>query len=121
MVESVAENRNPLLSVVILATNPPLVVDGCETRGGLVANVDKPQNFPPAGGKSSAKNLVFGRFRANGATIFFRPSAEKFWLRNKGGLVAKGRVFSIHHRSPETVGGNVVSGPQDLLYTAGDV
>ena len=75
--------------MVILATNPPLVVDGCETRGGLVANVDKPQNFPPAGGKKSAKTLFFECFRANGATKFFRPSAEKIWLRNKGGLVAR--------------------------------
>ena len=41
----------------------------------------------------SPKNLIFERFRANGATFFFRPSAEKNLLKNKGGFVAKGGLL----------------------------
>ena len=85
-------NWNSGISVLFHATNPPLLPSVAK-QGGFVANVSRSQNFPPAGGKISAKNLIFGCFRANGATKFFRPSAENFLLRNKGGLLRRGGLL----------------------------
>ena len=45
--------------------------------------------------------MIFERFRTNGAQFFFRPSAEKKSLRNKGGLFAKGGVFA--NNMPDTI------------------
>ena len=46
-------------------TPPPPCFQMLRNKGGLVAILPRSQNFPPAGGKISPKNLIFERFRAN--------------------------------------------------------
>ena len=69
---------------------PPLVTDPGQTRGGFLMKMPDPQNFPPSGGKSSAKKLIFGRFSTFQVPKIFRPSAEKFSGQTRGGFLWKG-------------------------------
>ena len=83
---------NNMVSEVILTTDPsPLVAECCTTRGGggLVVNVDRPQNPPSEGSKELGKPH-FRAFQSKLGQQNFSAFGRNFLLRNKGGgLVVK--------------------------------
>ena len=80
---------------VLFKLRTPLVPDPGQTRGVLM-KVPDPQNFPPSGGKSSAKKLIFGRFSTFQVPKIFRPSAEKFSGQTRGGFLMKGGFLNLN-------------------------
>ena len=64
------------VSDLLLAINPPLVADGCETRGGLWLD---PQGFPRNVAKQGGLWLRGGLWLKIALIKLKAPQARKFW------------------------------------------
>ena len=77
------------VSVVILATNPPLF-SSVAKQGGVSGECGQIPKFSPCGGLKIGQNLDFWAFQSKFQQQNFSAFGRKILLRNKGGVSGEG-------------------------------